>query len=266
MTPTEVLAHQVEGDGEPVLILNGGLMTYAAWGPVSARLVKSHRLILNDLRGQLLSPGRAPAAMAENAEDLTALLDHLEIDSVHVLGTSYGGEVGLFFAALRPERVRSLIAVTVMDYATKSIWQGVEDLRLLVADALAGGDKGRLHDRVVEEVYSRQFQAKYTDELAQRREQVAALPDVWFEGLEGIMAAMETLDARPHLESIRCPTLVVIAAKDQVIPPERSIALAAAIRGAETRTHETSGHALVAEDPQWLTEVCLEFLRRHKTQ
>lgn len=263
MTTTEVLAHRVVGSGEPVLILNGGLMTYAAWQPVSSRLAASHRLILNDLRGQLLSPGKAPAALSKNVDDLTALLDHLEIESAHVIGTSYGGEVGLFFAALRPERVRSLIAVTVMDYATEAIWQGVEDLRLLVADALAGGDKGRLHDRVVEEVYSAGFRTKYAQELSERRQQVAALPDIWFEGLEGIMEAMETLDARPHLDSIRCPTLVVIAADDQVIPVERSLALAEAIEGAQTRLHETSGHALVAEDPVWLTDVCLEFLKKH---
>lgn len=263
MKSWEILAHRVEGDGEPVLILNGGLMTYAAWAPVTERLAGSHRLILNDLRGQLLSPGPAPSALAENVDDLTALLDHLEIDSAHVLGTSYGGEVALFLAALQPDRVRSLMAVTVMDYAAESIWRGVEDLRLLVEDALAGGDKGRLHDRVVEEVYSASYRSRHADELTERRRQVASLPDIWFEGLEGIMAAMENLDARPYLGAIRCPTLVVVAEKDEVIPPERSFALAAAIAGAETRVHETSGHALVAEDPQWLADECLEFLRRH---
>ncbi len=258
----ELLAHKVEGDGEPLLLLNGGLMTYAAWEPVSSRLAKSHRLILNDLRGQLLSPGPAPAKLSDNVEELTALLDHLEIESAHVLGTSYGGEVGVLFAASRPERVRSLIAVTVTDHATPSIWRGIEDLRVLAAEALSGGDRGRLHDRVVEEVYSASFRAKYAEELAGRRAQVAALPDVWFEGIEGILAAMETLDLRPHLSAIRCPTLVVIAAGDEVIPPERSVALASAIRGAQTRVHETSGHALVAEDPSWLSAVCLEFLER----
>lgn len=265
MTVAGVLAHRVEGDGEPLLILNGGLMTYAAWGPVSARLADRHRLILNDLRGQMLSPGVAPSALAENVDDLTALLDHLEIESVHVLGTSYGGEVALFLAALQPERVRSLIAVTVMDYATDAIWRGVEDLRLLVEEALAGGDRGRLHDRVVEEVYSASYRAEHAQELAARRTQVASLPDVWFQGLEGIMVAMENLDARPYLGAIRCPTLVVVAAEDEVIPPERSFALASAIDGAETRVHETSGHALVAEDPHWLADACLEFLQRHST-
>jgi hypothetical protein len=47
-----------------------------------------------------------------------------------------------------------------------------------------------------------------------------------------------------------------------VLPPERSYALAEAISGAELVEHPTSGHALVAEDPAWLAEVYLSFLRR----
>jgi pimeloyl-ACP methyl ester carboxylesterase len=128
-----------------------------------------------------------------------------------------------------------------------------------------GGDKGRIHDRIVAEVYSAAYRTRHAEELAERRGQVAMLPDVWFEGVEGILAAVEGLDLRPHLSAIRCPTLIVIAADDQSIPPERSLALAAAIDGAETRIHETSGHALVAEDPAWLADVSLEFLSRYET-
>jgi pimeloyl-ACP methyl ester carboxylesterase len=114
----------------------------------------------------------------------------------------------------------------------------------------------------VEEVYSDSFKEKYRDELAARRVQIAALPDLWFEDLVSILAAVETLDLRPYLTAIRCPTLVVIAADDRSIPPERSVALAGAIHGAETRVHETSGHALVAEDPAWLADVYVDFVKR----
>ena len=191
------------------------------------------------------------------------MLDHLEIDSAHVLGTSYGGEIGLLLAALAPDRVRSLVAVTVADYATDAIRRGAEDLRRLIAEGLAGGDKGRLHDRVVREVYSSDYRERVAAELAARREEVAGLPDAWFEGLKTILTATERFDLRPHLDKIACPTVVVIAARDAVMPPQRSLDLAATIDRAEIKIHETSGHALVAEDPAWLTAVCSDFLRRH---
>ena len=246
-----------------MLLLNGGMMSYASWAPIAAALAEHYRVVLCDLRGQLLSPGPVPADLAGNLDDLAALLDSLEIDSAHVMGTSYGGEIGLLAAALMPQRVRSLVAVTVSDYATRAIYQGVEDLRLLVHGAREGGERGLIHDRLVEEVYSDAYRKEHAEELAERRGQIASLPESWFEGLEGILTAVERLDVRPHLGRIECPTLVVIAADDQSIPPERSRAVAAAISGSETRVHETSGHALVAEDPEWLATVTLDFFSRH---
>jgi pimeloyl-ACP methyl ester carboxylesterase len=263
MTTNGLLAHRVEGEGPPLLLLNGGMMTYAAWEPLAATLREHHRLVLCDLRGQLLSPGRAPLDLAANVADLTALLDHLEIPSAHVLGTSYGGEIGLLLAALRPARVRALIAVTVSDHATAAIKRGVGELRALLAEGAEPAARRRFHERLVEEVYSAPFKERFGAELAARGAQVAALPAAWFIDLDGLLAATEILDLRPHLGAIRCPTLIVVAGADRVMPPARSLALAAAIRGAEVRTHETSGHALVAEDPAWLARVALDFLAHH---
>ncbi len=262
MTTGPLLAHRVEGEGEPLLLLNGGLMTYAAWEPLASLLRVKHRLVLCDLRGQLLSPGQAPADLADNVDDVTALLDHLEIASTHVLGTSYGGEIGLLLAALAPERVRSVIGVTVSDYVTESMQRGAEDLRAILLEGTDAETRGRFHDRLVTDVYSASFKQRFAAELAARRSQLAALPDFWFENVEGLIAASETLDLRPHLASIRTPTLIVSAADDRVMPVERSRALAAGISSSESITHETSGHALVAEDPAWLAEVVLGFLAR----
>jgi pimeloyl-ACP methyl ester carboxylesterase len=261
---TEVLAHRVEGDGEPLLLLNGGMMTYASWEPVAAVLRRHFRLVRCDLRGQLLSPGDVPVELPANVGDLTALLDHLGIEETHVLGTSYGGEIALLMAALAPRRVRSLVAVTVADYATEVMASSAEELRQIIAAERAGGDLGRLHDRLVAEVYSDGYRTERAAELAERRWQIARLPARWFDDLEDILTAVESLDLRSSLAAIRCPTLIVIAAADRTIPPGRSRALAAAIDGAETRIHRSSGHALVAEDPEWLARVALDFLARHR--
>lgn len=263
MSGAEVLAHKVEGEGEPLLLLNGGLMTYAAWQPLSVRLNRRHRLILCDLRGQLLSPGAAPARLEDNVADLTALLDHLEIDSTHVLGASYGGEIGLLLAALAPARVRSLVAVTVADHADEAMQRDSREWRDLLAAAVDHDSRARFHRRLVAAVYSDGFLEKHGNDLAARSAQVAAMPDSWWDGLESVFAAVASFDLRRHLGAIRCPTLIVMAGGDRLIPASRSLALAAAIAGAESRMHESSGHALVAEDPAWLARVSLDFLARH---
>jgi len=264
-SPDEAQSHRdVESHGEPLLLLNGGLMTYAAWDPLAVRLRKRHRLIRCDLRGQLLSPGAAPAALEGNVAELTALLDHLEIDSTHVLGTSYGGQISLLLAALAPERVRSLVAVTVADHADATMARDGEEWRALLTAATDAEGRARFYRRLVEAVYSDGFRERFGDELAARGTQVAALPDAWWRNLETIFDAVATLDVRPWLGAIRCPTLVVAAGKDRLMPTRRTLAVADAIAGAELRLHETSGHALVAEDPRWLARAALGFLGRHR--
>lgn len=260
--PTSVLTHHLEGEGETILFLNGGFMTFGSWEPVARPMRQGYRHLFCDLRGQIKSPGPSRDRLEENVQDVRDLLDHLNIEQVHVLGTSFGGFVGLLFAALHPERVLSVVAATTTDVATPDLVRGVEDLRRTVADIVEGGDAGRFHDLLLQEVYSPEFIAEYRQEFSRRRDQMGTLPKDWFAGLQGIITCTETVDLRPHLGAVRCPTLVIHAARDEVIPRERSEALAAAVNGAELIEHPFSGHALVAEDPKWLAEQCLSFLSR----
>ncbi|HVS03403.1 MAG TPA: alpha/beta fold hydrolase [Thermoanaerobaculia bacterium] len=259
-----LLAHRVDGEGAPgrppLLLLNGGFMSMASWEPLAAPLAERHRVVRCDLRGQLLSPGPPHRDLAANVDDVAALIDHLGIDRVDVLGTSFGGEVGLLLAARRPERVARLVVVTASDHATESMRQGAHELRAVVAEVLAGGDRGRFHDALVAAVYSPAFAEQNAGVLAARRLQLGALPDAWFAAADGLVAAVEDFDLRPELGAIRCPALVVVAADDRVMPPERGRALAAAIPGARLAEHPTSGHALVAEQPAWLVEEVVGFL------
>jgi len=245
-----------------VLLLNGGFMSIGAWEPFAGLLAERYRVLRCDFRGQLRTPGPAHRDLAGNVGDLTALLDHLDLDRVHVLGTSFGGEVGLLFAARRPERVTSLVAVTVADHTTEAMERGGRDTRRVVAEILAGGDPGRFHDLLVPEIYSAGYVAANAEALALRRRQIKALPMGWFAALDDLLAAVESFDLRPALGRIRCPTLVVVAADDRVTLTERGHAVAAAIPSAERVEHPTSGHALIAEHPVWLAESALEFLDR----
>lgn len=260
MSAVSPLTHRLEGEGEPLLLLNGGMMTFAAWEPVAAPLRPRFRLVLCDFRGQLRTPGEAHRELAGNVTDLAALLDHLEIERAHLLGASFGAEVGLLMAARLPARVRSLIAVTATDVASPAMRRGVAELREVTAQVLAGGEAGLFYDALVPEIYSPAYRRAHAEELALRRGQAAATPREWYQGLEGILAATESLDLRPWLGEIRCPTLVVAAGDDRVMPPERSRALAAAIPSARLVEHATSGHALVVEEPEWLARQCLAFL------
>ena len=269
-----LLAHTVQGpeDGEPILLLNGGMMSYGAWEPVIRPLLDTgrYRTVGCDLRGQVLSPGTPPATLEGQVAEVVRLLDSLGLDApVHVLGTSFGGETGLLLAATHPERVRSLAAVTVTDFLDEEMREGVAASRRRIAAILAGGGRSDFQDAVAEEVYSERFRRDNESFLAAARERLERMPREWFEHLDGILASYAAVDLRPHLGKIRCPVLIVIAAQDRVMPPERSRALARTLVKAlppearvEVAVHPESGHALVVEHPGWLGERYLEFLSR----
>jgi pimeloyl-ACP methyl ester carboxylesterase len=262
--PLGPLTHRVEGDaGPPVVLLNGGMMTFPAWEPVAARLRPSHRALLCDFRGQLLSPGEGPADLAGHAADVAALLDHLGWESAHLIGVSFGAEVAVELAAAAPDRVRSLVVVTAMDRETPEFRRGNELMRSVLADVLAGGERGRFYDLLVAGIYSQRYREAEAAILEARRAQVEQLPLAWYAGVDRLLAAIEGFDLTPRLGAIRCPALAVLAADDRVMDPKRSRALAAAL-DAEVAVHPTSGHALVVEDPEWLAEVCLGFLGRQE--
>lgn len=268
MTDTPVLAHRLEGDGPPVVLLNGGMMTFPSWEAIAALLRQRYRILRFDFRGQLLSPADAanavPTDLAGHAADLAALLDRVGWTSAHLVGASFGAEVALAFAAARPERVRSLVAITAMDRETPEFRRGSDEMRALLAHragAGGAGDTTAFYDLLVEGVYSRAYREAEAATLAARRTQTGLLPETWFEGVDHLLAALEGFDLTSRLGRIRCPALVLLAADDRIMDGERARALATAI-GADVAVHPTSGHALVVEDPAWVANACLAFLDR----
>src|ERR1051325_3367735 len=149
-----LLAHQVDPEGEePLLFLNGGMMSIAAWQPIAAplRAVRAqsggqrYRIVGCDFRGQLRSPGVAHETLRAHAEDVAALLRHLGLGPVHVVGASFGALVGVELAAAHPDLVRSLVAATAAIRADAAMDAGTHRMIALIRNGLAGGDFAFVH-------------------------------------------------------------------------------------------------------------------------
>jgi pimeloyl-ACP methyl ester carboxylesterase len=254
-----MIHHQSEGEGQPLLLLNGIAMSAASWRPVARPLAAEFTVIGCDLRGQLLSPGAPPRDVGEHVGDVVDILDHLGLERVHVLATSFGGAVGALLAARHPNRVHSLLTVASADGFTESMATEVARWRAGVLESLEGGDRGVLSDVLEPVVYSEAWVAAHRAERAERRRQIAALPTRWFEDLVGLLDSAESYSLSDELGSIRCPTLVAAAELDGFIPLERCRALAEAIPNAEFRVIEGAGHAVVVENPEAVGDLALGF-------
>jgi pimeloyl-ACP methyl ester carboxylesterase len=103
------LAHDVHGDGTPLLLVHGMTLDRRMWEPNMAALTQHHRVVRCELRGFGATP--PPDGPFSHADDLRALLGELGIDRAAVAGLSMGGAVALELALAHPEAVSALVLV-----------------------------------------------------------------------------------------------------------------------------------------------------------
>jgi len=108
--------YEVLGQGDPLLLIPGLGLTCRTWEEVAPELAQHFSLILLDNRGIGLSaPKRPPRTLADYSADVIELLDHLQLDRVHVLGLSLGGIIAQRVAVDHPSRVNRLVLVSCTD-------------------------------------------------------------------------------------------------------------------------------------------------------
>jgi pimeloyl-ACP methyl ester carboxylesterase len=104
-------------DGDPVLLLHGFPQSSSMWLPqLDALAAAGFRAVAPDQRGY--SPRARPAdvaayGIADLGDDVLAIADGLGAERYSVVGHDWGAVVAWYLAALRPERVASLTALSV---------------------------------------------------------------------------------------------------------------------------------------------------------
>ncbi|WP_227352878.1 alpha/beta fold hydrolase [Haladaptatus salinisoli] len=101
------------GDGHPVVLIHGDMMSGRLWERQTSLLADRYRLVAPDLRGH----GRSDAPMGEYsvsvfAEDLRALIETLDLEDVTLVGWSYGALVAGTYLRKSDDRIRDVVLVS----------------------------------------------------------------------------------------------------------------------------------------------------------
>jgi len=251
------LHYEVHGEGaETIVFVNGIAMTVQSWLPQRQHFAPRYRCLFHDTRGQLLSDKPAMDYSLElHAADLKALLDRLEIEDAHLVGTSYGGEIAMIFAYTYPERTRSLSVITSVSELDAVLRTGTESWAVA-----AQHGPTCLFRVMLPWTYSASFLAAAHDQLEQRARAMERVPEGYCEAFVRLVRAFSRLDITTELSRIRCPTLVLAAERDLIKPPRFSHLIHERIAGSRFEVIPGAGHAVVIEQPAEVNRLLDEFL------
>lgn len=249
-----LLAHEVTGSGPPVLLLHSGVCDRRMWDPLLPQLAHRFTVIRPDLRGFGSSP--MPPEPYADADDVANLIDHLAIADAAVVGSSFGGRVGMELVMLHPDRVRELVllcpAYRGVPPSQDAADFGEDEDQLIEAGDLEGAVRLNVETWLGPEA---------TDEV---RATVAAMQRHAFD----VQLAAEAADPQPEPRlvevtpaAIAVPTVVVEGELDMDHFRMVARTLAEEIPGAELISLPWAGHLPSLERPDAVTTLLLDVLR-----
>jgi pimeloyl-ACP methyl ester carboxylesterase len=251
-------------DGEPMLLVMGLATQMLAWDEDFCGLLveRGFRVIRFDNRDigrstKIESAGvprrvdmmvgrraSAPYLLRDMAADTTGLMDHLGIESAHVVGASMGGMIGQTLAAEHPEAVRSLTSIMS---TTGSRWHGQPALavyRYLLTPPPR--DREGYIQRSAE-IFGLVGSTGFDRDEQYIRERAALAYDRGYDVRAGgrqLGAIIASGDRTEMLRRIAAPSLVIHGTVDKMIRPSGGKATAKAIPGARLMMIEGMGHDL----------------------
>ena len=248
--PHRSLRYLDSGSGRPLILLHAFPLSADQWLPQLHRVPPGWRFIAPDLRG---FRGMGPAfedlglhglAIDDYADDVLALMTHLEIDRAAVAGLSMGGYVAFAMLRRAAEQVSAMILSNTRATADSA---AARDGR---AAAIA------LVEREGAAGLAREMSAKLLGESTRRDQgdlEEAVRRLIVVNSPDAIIAALGALRDRPDstslLPTIRVPVLVIAGDEDAIVNTQEATAMQEAIPGARVVMLSRAGHLSNLEAP-----------------
>jgi len=243
------------GTGQPVLFAHAFPLNRSMWAPQVSALVERCRCVAADFRGFGETTAQGPNTMAQYADDFAALLDHLRIDQVVLVGCSMGGYAAFAFWSRHPTRVRALVLADTRPGADTD--EGRVRRRKLIDVARTEGATA-IANLQIASIVGRTTRDKQPDTYdAVHRSMAQARVDAIVGALE---AMMSRADSTPLLATITVPTLIVVGEEDTLTPLAESRAMHTQIPGSRLEIIAHAGHLANLERPAAFNHVLTEFL------
>lgn len=257
-----VIEYQVQGNGEPVLLIPGGIVADGLGRPLLAqpRLASRYRLIRYRRRGYMGSTlGSEPLTVARQAGDASALLKHLGVKTAHVVGHSMGGLIALQLALDAPEGVHSLALLEPILRMVPSGKASSERSIVPMMNAYRSGNKRQAVEIFGDNIFGPNWQSVVELAVPGGVEQGIKDVDTFIKDLTAIQ---EWNFGATEAAAIRQPVLSVLGVRGQQIMKEGRQLLHSWFPQTEDLDVDAT-HLLQMQDPKGIAHGLAEFFARH---
>lgn len=251
--------YEVSGSGEPLLLLNGIMMSTTSWHPFIDTF-KNYQLIRVDFLDQGKSDSLEEGYdQSIQVELLYALLNHLNIKKVNVVGISYGGEVALLFTIKYQEYVNKLIVFNSVAYTTEVLkkigyeWNKYAVLR----------DTEKYYEVTIPIIYSNTFKETNKEWMEERKKLLCSKAfknEIFLDRMVRLTNSAEKFDVKNKLKDLTIPVLIVAAEEDMLTPPNQQRLIANLIENSKLVIMANVGHASMYEDPHLFAGLIIGFI------
>jgi pimeloyl-ACP methyl ester carboxylesterase len=270
------LYYEVTGAGHPLVLVHGMLFDRRLWDEQVPVFAQHFRVVRYDVRGF----GKSEISkFGSDADDINALLEHLGLERIYLVGLSMGAEAAHFFTLQHPAKVAALVEVgsgavgweasPEFEQHFGQFFQAAESgdydrARRIFSEVWVDGTgpatpEMRERARVIMQDYT--F-AHYVLEAQMRAAQEAGAPVE-----AGVAEAEAPTEAAPpgpteaeRMAAIRIPVLIVVGDRDQPGALKSAAALAAAFPNARKVVIPHAAHIIPLEQPEAFTRAVLDFL------
>lgn len=244
-------AFERTGTGPLLLMLHGAEGSRRQFATIRKHLQSHFTVLTYDQRdcGDTENP-EVPATLTDLADDAQALMAALGVPTTHVFGTSLGGRVAQTLALRHPEAVDHLVL--------SSTWPLPVDLAEENPEAVAATAQLRAGlPATAEQLAGYFYPAHHLAAHPQARQHFAAAPPRSARSERRFLTARDMPALDPS--HIAAPTLVIAGALDALVPAQLSLALARSIPGARTAILPEVGHLGVAQAPEAVARLVIDF-------
>jgi len=253
------LYYEIEGDGEPVVLIPGFAAGRWIWFKQTAALSRDFRVIIFDPRGVSASDKpEGPQTISLLAGDVAHLLETIGVESAHIVGASFGGFVAQEFALKYPAMTRKLVLCCTSFGGPNHVAPSTDTLAALASTkGLNSEERMRANLLLAFTPEYVRREVSEVDRIVHLRATNEVPEHIYLSQLQAAMS----FNAESRLDQITSPTLVLSGDADVIVPVQNSRNLAAMIPGAELKIVAGGSHTFFIEQADQFNRIITNFLK-----